>query len=190
MLRMNECAGEAGLAAARPTDFAAIRALLAANGLPEADLTAEHLGHFWVHRDAAGIGGVIGLERYGTAALLRSLAVRADLRARGIGSRLLAHAESQAAALGVKTLYLLTTTAERFFTARGYARTRRESAPPTIRATREFSELCPSTSACLSKRVGDQLTLPRRPSPRRRPRRSHRAASGAPGARGSRTSGP
>jgi amino-acid N-acetyltransferase len=114
------------------------------------------LRHFWVHRDAAGIGGVIGIEPYGNAALLRSLAVRDDLRARGLGSRLLAHAESQAAGLGVETLYLLTTTAERFFAARGYARTPRDSAPVAIRATREFSELCPSTSTCLSKRVRGQ----------------------------------
>jgi hypothetical protein len=32
--------------------------------------------------------------------------------------------------------------------------TARGSAPPAIRATREFSDLCPSTSACMAKRVG------------------------------------
>ena len=68
-------------------------------------------------------------------ALLRSLAVRADARGSGLGADLLAHAESQAAALGVDALYLLTTTAERFFAARGYATTTRDAAPPEIQAT-------------------------------------------------------
>jgi len=142
------------VALAQPVDLPAIRALLAASGLPGEDLTPEHLRYFWVRRDAVGITGVVGIEPHGSAALLRSLAVREDQRGRGQGNRLVAHAESEAGALGVKTIYLLTTTAERFFVARGYLATPRDSAPPAIRATREFSDLCPSTSACMSKRVG------------------------------------
>ncbi len=150
---MSEHAAAASVPAARSADLAAIRALLAASGLPSEDVTAGHLRYYWVHRDAAGIGGVVGIEPYGSVALLRSLAVREGVRARGLGSRLLAHAESQAAALGVETLYLLTTTADRFFAARGYAATPRDSTPPAIRATREFAELCPASSACMSKRL-------------------------------------
>ena len=139
--------------AAQPADLPAIRGLLAASGLPAQDLTPAHLSSFWTQQDAAGLLGVVGLEPRGRAALVRSLAVRADGRGRGVGGALLAHAESQAGALGVETLYLLTTTAERFFAARGYTTTPRDAAPPEIRATAEFAELCPASSVCMAKRV-------------------------------------
>jgi amino-acid N-acetyltransferase len=142
------------IAAAQPDDLPAIRALLAAIGLPEADLTSAHLGTFWVSRDAAGLAAVVGLEPHGRAALLRSLAVRADRRGGGLGAALLSHAEAQAVALGTDALYLLTTTADRFFVARGYAVIARDAAPPAIRATREFADLCPASSICMTKRVG------------------------------------
>lgn len=142
------------VAAAQPADLPAIRALLTANALPSADLTPAHLGSFWMVEDAAGFVGVVGLEPHGRAALLRSLAVRVDRRGHGIGAGLLAHAEARAGALGIDTLYLLTTTAERFFAARGYAVVPRHGAPPEIRTTAEFAELCPSTSMCMTKRIG------------------------------------
>jgi amino-acid N-acetyltransferase len=139
--------------AAQPADLPAIRALLATSGLPGEDLTPVHLESFWICRDAGGLAGVVGLEPRGRTALLRSLAVRADARGHGLGADLLAHAESQAAALGVDALYLLTTTAERFFAARGYTTTPRDAAPAEIRATAEFAGLCPASSICMTKRV-------------------------------------
>jgi amino-acid N-acetyltransferase len=141
------------LALAQTGDLPAIRALLAANGLPGDDLTPAHLDSFWIQADTAGLAGLVGLEPRGRAALLRSLAVRPDKRGRGLGAAMLAHAESQAAALGVETLYLLTTSAAPFFAARGYAVTPRDAAPPEIRATTEFADLCPSGSVCMTKRV-------------------------------------
>ena len=83
----------------------------------------------------------------------RSQCVSTD-GAMALARRLLAHAEARAGALGIDTLYLLTTTAERFFAARGYAVVPRHGAPPEIRTTAEFAELCPSTSMCMTKRIG------------------------------------
>jgi amino-acid N-acetyltransferase len=141
------------VASALAADLTEIRALLELSGLPGGDLTPAHLDAFWIRRDATGIVGVVGLEPRGRAALVRSLAVRADGRGQGLGAALLAHAESQAGALGVETLYLLTTTADRFFAARGYAVTPREAAPPEIQATAEFAGLCSSSALCMTKRV-------------------------------------
>jgi amino-acid N-acetyltransferase len=138
---------------AQAGDLPAIRALLAADRLPAGDLTPAHLESFWIERDAAGLAGVVGLEPRGRAALLRSLAVRADVRGRGLGAALLAHAEAQARALGVHELYLLTTTAERFFAARGHAAISRDAVPPEIRATAEFAGLCPASSVCMTKQL-------------------------------------
>ena len=141
------------VAAARPADLPAIRTLLAASGLPGEDLTPAHLRSFWVLEDAAGLAGVVGLEPCSQAALLRSLAIRADARGRGAGTALLAHAETGAATLGIDALYLLTTTAAKFFAARGYAVTARDAVPPGIGATAEFAALCPSGSVCMTKRL-------------------------------------
>ena len=135
---------------ARP-DPATVRALLAAAGLPVADLTAAHLDDFWGCGESPDLTGVVGLESYGTVALLRSLAVAPAWRGRGLGSALLAHAEQVAHQRGVSALYLLTTTAEAFFARHGYVRIPREAAPPVLQQTAEFAALCPASAACLTK---------------------------------------
>ena len=58
--------------------------------------------------------GVVGLENFGTMALLRSLAVSVELRGSGLGRTLVQFAESEARAMGVIDLFLLTETAEHF----------------------------------------------------------------------------
>lgn len=138
----------------RPPLQAAV-ALLAAAKLPTEDLTAAHCEHFFHTGPAAAPEGLVGLEIFGEVALLRSLVIPESRRGAGAGSQLLAHAEAHARAQGVKQLYLLTTTAEGFFAKRGYARTPRETAPAAIRATREFSGICPASSAFMFKKIGE-----------------------------------
>ncbi len=132
-------------------DLPAVRALLAAAGLPVADLTAAPLADFWGCREGTHLIGAIGLEAYRTVALLRSLAVAPAWRGRGLGAALLAHAERAARRRGIAALYLLTTTAEAFFTRRGYVRLPREAAPPVLRQTAEFAALCPASAVCLTR---------------------------------------
>ena len=95
--------------------------------------------------------GIVGLELYGSCALLRS-AVSPRRRGEGIGEALLVHAEQAAAQRGVMELYLLTTTAERYFSRRGYDVVDRATAPDAITRTRQFSELCPSSSILMVKK--------------------------------------
>jgi amino-acid N-acetyltransferase len=127
--------------------------LLRACNLPASDLSPAHLEHFFACGVAAAPQGVVGLELYGQVALLRSLAVAADCRGTGCGTALVAQAESYARSASVMQLYLLTTTAERFFERLGYVRAARESAPEEIRRTQEFSSLCPSSAAFMMKRL-------------------------------------
>lgn len=128
-----------------------VKQLLAESELPTADITTAHLTHFFGCGSDNELVGVIGLELYGEVALLRSLAVAPGWRGTGLGSRLVAHAEHYAWDQGVKTLYLLTTTAEAFFLRRGYVRAYREDAPATIKSTTEFSGICPVSSAFMAK---------------------------------------
>ena len=130
-----------------------MRSLLNDAGLPASDLTPRHLQHFIGFGDAHALQGVIGLELYPPVALLRSLAVAASERSGGIGSALVERGERYACEHGVSEIYLLTTSAERFFARVGYERVAREQAPQAIRGTVEFSTLCPVSSALMRKRL-------------------------------------
>jgi N-acetylglutamate synthase-like GNAT family acetyltransferase len=63
------------------------------------------------------------------------------------------HAVLHARARGARAVYLLTTTAEAFFRRNGYAAADRATAPAAIRATREFADICPASSAFLFKEL-------------------------------------
>ena len=139
------------LAPATASDWPALRALLAASDLPTSDLEPGHASRFLVVRDGEAVVGCVAIEPYGDAGLLRSLAVAPDARAHGLGSRLVDAAETRARDLGIRTLYLLTTTAASFFAARGYDPVERADAPEAIRQSSEFASVCPSTAACLGK---------------------------------------
>jgi amino-acid N-acetyltransferase len=128
-------------------------ALLDVEGLPASDLTDAHLEHFFFTGTDGAPSALVGLEIYGDVALLRSLVVSAAARTQGLGSALVLHAEEYAASHQVRSLYLLTTTAAGYFEHRGYRRSDRSEAPPSIQSTREFSSLCPSSSAFMIKRL-------------------------------------
>ncbi len=136
----------------RPPQLSVV-ALLEAEGLPASDLTESHLEHFFFTGSDGAPSALVGLEIFGEAALLRSLVVSADARTQGLGSALVQHAEEYAAARQVRSIYLLTTTAEAYFEHRGYRRVDRAQAPASIQSTREFASLCPSSSALMIKRL-------------------------------------
>lgn len=128
-------------------------ALLQSQGLPVSDITDEHLEHFFfVGSDGSPIG-LVGLELYGTDALLRSLVVGENARSNGLGSALVEYAEQYAATKGVRSIYLLTTTAELFFKRLGYQRIDRSEGAPSIKETSEFASLCPASSAFMIKQL-------------------------------------
>ena len=129
------------------------RALLTACDLPTTDLESCHFEHFLGWGTVEAPQGVIGLEPYGSVALLRSLAVSTEVRGTGIGKTLVAAAEDYAQTQGVQVLYLLTTTAATFFARLGYAVAERDIAPESIKATKEFSGLCPSSATFMVKRL-------------------------------------
>ena len=131
--------------------LSAVKQLLSESSLPIEDITAQHLLHFFGCGSGLELEGLVGLELYGEVALLRSLAVASSRRGSGVGSGLVAHAERHARDKGVQSLYLLTTTAEGFFLRRGYARIPRDEAPAAIKSTKEFSGICPTSSAFMVK---------------------------------------
>jgi amino-acid N-acetyltransferase len=125
--------------------------LLAACSLPNSDISEAKLRHFFGCGSERNPGGVVGVELYGDVALLRSLAVDETARGKGCGKRLVREVEDHAARSGVKRLYLLTTTAEKYFQSLGYARVDRESVPAPIQGTTEFSSLCSASATVMTK---------------------------------------
>jgi amino-acid N-acetyltransferase len=137
---------------ATQADSARIIALLQANDLPTSDL-AECRPEFVVIEDGAELVGTGGVQIFGDAALVRSVAIAAGRQKTGLGSSLLVELERHASALGVRQLVLLTQTAEQFFARYGYVRVERASVPPPIQTTAEFRSLCPSSAVCMAKQL-------------------------------------
>jgi amino-acid N-acetyltransferase len=136
----------------RPASGAAA-ALLESAGLPVSDLTDVYMEDFFYVGPASAPIGLIGVEMCGVDALLRSLVVNPEHRSAGLGQALVAHAESHAREQGARAIYCLTTTAETFFRRRGYVDADRDRAPAAVRETREFSAICPASSAFLVKKL-------------------------------------
>ena len=128
-----------------------VLALLSACGLPK-DGLSDHWDTTWVAPDPASpteVLGSVALEIHGRAALLRSLATRADQRSRGLGQALFSFALARAEEQGVDAVALLTTTAEPFFARRGFRPVTREALPETLRASAEFQGACPASAVAM-----------------------------------------
>lgn len=139
------------LSAASDHDWPAAAALLNAHHLPLAG-ALEHLPNFILARNGAGVHGVVGLERYGETALLRSLAV-ADT-GQGLGIALVHAALDAARAAGVKQVAALTTTAAAFFTRFGFRTVTRDDVPAAAHASAEFQGACPDSATALLLDLG------------------------------------
>lgn len=136
---------------ARPEDYPAIRALLAEEGLPSEDVAVGKAGRFHLAVQDGSLLACAGLELYGSDALLRSVAVDKRARRHGLGRTLVDIAERDARATGVHRLYLLTTTAARYFTTLGYELFRQDQAPVALQSSSQFSLLCPASATCMAK---------------------------------------
>ncbi len=149
-------AHQASLRPATRGDLPAIERLLTSSGLPTAGVT-DALGGFLVAESVADrrIVGVVGLEHCcDEYALLRSTAVEPDWRGTGLGRRLVTHAIAEAESRGIKALYLLTTTAERYFPTFGFVKTSREAVPDEVRQSVEFREACPASATVMTLELG------------------------------------
>jgi len=100
-----------------------VEALLTEAQLPVADLSSSLSLNLLGVRESGRLVGVVGIEVYGDAGMLRSLVVASARRNAGLGVSLVSNAEAWAAEQGVKALHLLTTTAAQFFDPASIRRT-------------------------------------------------------------------
>jgi amino-acid N-acetyltransferase len=95
--------------------------------------------------------GVIGLELYDDAALLRSVAVDPDRRGSGVGDSLVRMILEHASERRAREVFLLTTTAERYFPRLGFSSVRRDEVPLAVQRSVEFREACPTSATVMRK---------------------------------------
>lgn len=138
--------------AGRPPDLGAVLALLSKAALPTAGVPGG-LDHYVVAELGGDLVAVAGLEPYGTAGLLRSVAVSAALRGSGVGTALVERIAADAAARGIDDLFLLTTTAETYFTRHGFRRVSRDDVPEPVHGSVEFQGACPASAVCMHRRL-------------------------------------
>lgn len=138
---------------ATPSDLAAVEQLLTASGLP-LDGVREALPTFIVAEAGADVVGVAGLEVCCDNALLRSVAVSPSWRSHGLGRALVTRIISDAEARGIHALYLLTTTADRYFPSFGFREISRDAVPADVRDTAEFRDACPASATVMCRDAG------------------------------------
>ena len=133
-------------------DLMALRALLRDSGLP--DDVGEHRDTLVaIARDGSTVIGGVAVEIHGSHGLLRSLVVDLAYRSTGIGSGLVSAAEAAAGTRSLPALFLLTEDATGFFAGRGFESVQRDQVPEPIRASIEFTSLCPEDAAVMRKRL-------------------------------------
>ena len=126
----------------------AFRSLLQSSKLPVDDLDFSNhlLIGFYDGTEPVATGG---LEIYGDYALLRSLSVKLGIRGQSLGSSITDHLIAEATKRKIKAIYLLTETAHVFFLKKGFKDISRNDVPDEVKASSEFSTVCPTTAICM-----------------------------------------
>lgn len=122
--------------------------LLKENDLCYTDIPKENLDIFKV-LDNNMIVGYLGLEHYGSDAVLRAVVIKDNLRGLKLGRKMTLLGIDAARSRGIKSLYLLTITAKNFFSKFGFKVMVRKDVPEAVGKSEEFLNFCPDTATCM-----------------------------------------
>ncbi len=126
--------------------------LLQSQKLPSEDLPSL-LCDFYTAIEDGRVIGLIGIERYDHYGLLRSMVVHPDYRNKKIAKALVKAIEETAASSGISLMFLLTETAEKYFEKKGYDVITRHEVPNEVKASIEFSHVCPVSATAMRKHL-------------------------------------
>jgi amino-acid N-acetyltransferase len=138
--------------AATERDLPQIHSLLERLHLPLAGVD-EHLPTMLVAREGDDIVGTAALELYADGALLRSVAVEPAFQGKQLGHQLTDAALRLATTHSATTVFLLTTTAERFFPRFGFEQIGRDKVPMSVQRSAEFQSACPASAIVMRKEL-------------------------------------
>jgi amino-acid N-acetyltransferase len=142
----------------RAGDLDDVLMLLAASGLGT-DGVPEHITDFLVAREGGRLVATAALEDYGDAGLLRSVAVVANRRGWGLGRYLTHTLIERARQRGHAAVYLLTDTAEAYFTRLGFRSIDRSAVRPAVVASAQFQGETCSQSVVMVLEFADHQTI-------------------------------
>lgn len=125
-----------------------IEKILQKENLPYQDINSKNIQFFKALKSKEFIG-IVGMEHYSKAALLRSMVVFEKFRNKGYGCEIINQIFKKAKANNIKTLFILTTTAKDFFENLGFKVIERKNVPDDIKSTTEFTSLCPASATCM-----------------------------------------
>jgi amino-acid N-acetyltransferase len=140
---------------AREEELTGLLVLLDRLELPRAGVR-EHFDNFLVAEKEGRVLGAVGLEIYDKVGLLRSLAVDPQEQGSGIGALLVESVLSKAKTDRLEAVYLLTTTADRYFPRFGFEVITREQMDSRMSGSEELRGACPQSAICM------KLVLPSR----------------------------
>lgn len=129
-------------------DYQQIINLLTKSKLPTKGVE-EILQCTYVAKDGEKIIGCAAIEMYNSSALLRSVAVDNSYRGKGVGLELTKQSIDLSLSNNIKEVFLLTETAENYFTKHGFNKISRSEAPIEIQQSEEFSAICPQSASVL-----------------------------------------
>lgn len=124
------------------------KTLLKENDLCYTDIPKENLDIFKV-LDSNVIVGYLGLEHYGSDAILRAVVIKDNFQGLNLGRTMTLLGIDTARNMGIKSLYLLTLTAKDFFSKLGFKVIARNDVPEAVGKSEEFLNLCPDTATCM-----------------------------------------
>ena len=129
--------------------LADVLTMLKENKLPYQDIKLDNNLFVSYHDNLGKLIGSGGLEFYSEYALLRSVAVGESQRGKSFGTEIVNDLLDRAKGKSVKEIYLLTETAHDFFLKKGFQDVARENVPHEVKASSEFSSVCPVSAACM-----------------------------------------
>lgn len=140
-------------APAREGDYASLCALLARASLPIDGVARDALAGYTVVRAGDTVVAAAGLERVGDAGLLRSVAVDPSVRGVGLGVALVEERLRAARSMGLRSVFLLTTTARDFFARLRFTPCARDDAPAGLFSSSALGAVCPASAACMVRAI-------------------------------------
>ena len=125
-----------------------IETLLQECDLPFQDCK-EQLDNFYGITSGNDLVAIGALQIKESIALLRSLAVLPENRGTGLAVKMTHHLLEVARTNGVQDIYLLTESAEHYFTRFGFQAVERKLVPDYVQSTRQFESLCPASAQAM-----------------------------------------
>lgn len=112
---------------------------------------ADNFHNFFVAWEGNKLLGCGGVEIYEDVGLIRSVAVHPSFQNRGLGQKLVETIQKYSIEKGLNEIYLLTETAEEFFSKLEFNVIPRDEVDNRVKQSIEFTTLCPDSATCMVK---------------------------------------